>query len=87
MIPKVLGKNILIKKLEVKQQPVNGLYLPDSQFKQVQGEVIFIGKEVDDISIGDIVLLNDHFLTEINVNDMKCHRVNIDQVLAILPKE
>ena len=84
-IPRVLGKNILSKRIE-RGTIKNGLIIPINPNGQKEYQVCAIGPEVKDISIGDIVCLG-YGIHEIFHNDIPYVIIEQDQVLAILPQE
>jgi chaperonin GroES len=55
---KPLGDRVLIKVKEVETQTASGIYIPDNAQKEkpTQAEVMAIGSDVKDVSVGDQVV-------------------------------
>ena len=66
---KPLGNRVVATREEVKSQTASGLFLPDdAKEKPVVAIVQAVGKEVNDIKVGDKILYKEYSTTEIKVN-------------------
>lgn len=84
-LPRVLRDNLLLKLIE-KCNTKNGLIIPVSPHAQKEYEVLAIGDEVKNISIGDILVVG-YGMHEIVHQDAVYGVLNQEQVFAVLPKE
>ena len=85
MIIKPLGKRVLIKQVEQEEVTKSGIVLPGtaSKEKPITGEVIAVGKDVEDVKAGDKVIFEKYSGTEVKVGDDSFLILDIDNVLAI----
>ena len=85
MIIKPLGKRVLIKQVEQKEVTKSGIVLPGtaSKEKPITGEVLAVGKEVEDVKAGDKVIFEKYSGTEVKDGDDSFLILDIDNVLAI----
>ena len=85
MIIKPLGKRILIKQTEQEEVTKSGIVLPGtaSKEKPITGEVIAVGKDVEDVKAGDKVIFEKYTGTEVKDGDDSFLILDIDNVLAI----
>ena len=85
MIIKPLGKRVLIKQVEQEEVTKSGRVLPGtaSKEKPITGEVIAVGKEVEDVKVGDKVIFEKYSGTEVKDGDDSFLILDIDNVLAI----
>lgn len=83
---KPLGKRILIKQTEQEEVTKSGIVLPGtaSKEKPIIGEVLAIGKEIEDVSAGDKVIFEKYSGTEIKDGDETYLILEKDNVLAIV---
>ncbi|AMD95709.1 co-chaperone GroES [Leptotrichia sp. oral taxon 847] len=83
---KPLGKRILIKQIEQEEVTKSGIVLPGtaSKEKPIIGEVLAIGKEIEDVSAGDKVIFEKYSGTEIKDGDETYLILEKDNVLAIV---
>ena len=82
---KPLGKRILIKQTEQEEVTKSGIVLPGtaSKEKPITGEVLAVGKEVEDVKAGDKVIFEKYSGTEVKDGDDSFLILDIDNVLAI----
>jgi co-chaperonin GroES (HSP10) len=74
-----IGKRVLAKKNEEKEQVVNGLIMPDiAKYKKYDIEVIAIGSEVTKVKVGDKISITNYGTKEIKHDD---------EIFMILPEE
>ena len=85
MIIKPLGKRVLIKQVEQEEVTKSGIVLPGtaSKEKPITGEVIAVGKDVEDVKAGDKVIFEKYTGTEVKDGDDSFLILDIDNVLAI----
>jgi chaperonin 10 Kd subunit len=85
MIIKPLGKRVLIKQVEQEEVTKSGIVLPGtaSKEKPITGEVIAVGKDVEDVKAGDKVIFEKYTGTEVKDGDDSFLMLDIDNVLAI----
>ena len=85
MIIKPLGKRVLIKQVEQEEVTKSGIVLPGtaSKEKPITGEVIAVGKDVEDVKAGDKVIFEKYTGTEVKDGDNSFLILDIDNVLDI----
>ena len=85
MIIKPLGKRVLIKQVEQEEVTKSGIVLPGtaSKEKPITGEVIAVGKDVEDVKAGDKVIFEKYTGTEVKEGDDSFLILDIENVLAI----
>ena len=85
MIIKPLGKRVLIKQVEQEEVTKSGIVLPGTASKEtpITGEVLAVGKEVEDVKAGDKVIFEKYSGTEVKDGDNSFLILDIDNVLAI----
>ena len=85
MIIKPLGKRVLIKQVEQEEVTKIGIVLPGtaSKEKPITGEVLAVGKDVEDVKAGDKVIFEKYTGTEVKDGDDSFLILDIENVLAI----
>jgi chaperonin 10 Kd subunit len=85
MIIKPLGKRVLIKQVEQEEVTKSGIVLPGtaSKEKPITGEVLAVGKDVEDVKAGDKVIFEKYTGTEVKDGDDSFLILDIENVLAI----
>lgn len=85
MIIKPLGKRVLIKQVEQEEVTKSGIVLPGtaSKEKPITGEVLAVGKDVEDVKAGDKVIFEKYTGTEVKDRDELFLILDIENVLAI----
>ena len=85
MIIKTLGKRVLIKQVEQEEVTKSGIVLPGtaSKEKPITGEVLAVGKDVEDVKAGDKVIFEKYTGTEVKDGDELFLILDIENVLAI----
>jgi chaperonin 10 Kd subunit len=85
MIIKPLGKRVLIKQVEQEEVTKSGIVLPGtaSKEKPITGEVLAVGKDVEDVKAGDKVIFEKYTGTEVKDEDDSFLILDIENVLAI----
>ncbi len=85
MIIKPLGKRVLIKQVEQEEVTKSGIVLPGtaSKEKPITGEVLAVGKDVEDVKAGDKVIFEKYTGTEVKDGEDSFLILDIENVLAI----
>ena len=85
MIIKPWGKRVLIKQVEQEEVTKSGIVLPGtaSKEKPITGEVLAVGKDVEDVKAGDKVIFEKYTGTEVKDGDDSFLILDIENVLAI----
>ena len=75
----------MIKQVEQEEVTKSGIVLPGtaSKEKPITGEVIAVGKDVEDVKAGDKVIFEKYTGTEVKDGDDSFLILDIDNVLAI----
>lgn len=80
-----VGKRILAKRIEEKEQTVKGIIMPDTaKHKKYEIEVLEIGKEVTKVKIGDKISITQYGTKEIILDDEVFMLIPEDDVIAII---
>lgn len=82
---KVLGVKVLLEIIERKEEK-NGIVIPDSVEKEREYKVIGIGDLVEDLEVGDYVLLAKYTGTEISKDGKDYLIIDEDEILAKIEK-
>jgi chaperonin GroES len=82
---KPLGDRVFIKFLEEMEKTAGGLYIPDAAKEKPQrGKVEAVGKDVEEVKVGDIVLFDKYSGSKINVDNEDYLIVKEEEVLGII---
>ena len=83
---KPLGKRILIKQTEQEEVTKSGIVLPGtaSKEKPIIGEVLVVGKKIEEVSVGDKVIFEKYAGTEVKDGEETYLILEKDNVLAIV---
>jgi len=82
---KPLGDRVFIKFLEEIEKTAGGLYIPDAAKEKPQrGKVEAVGKDVEEVKVGDIVLFDKYSGSKINVDNEDYLIVKEEEVLGII---
>ncbi|MBF4695010.1 co-chaperone GroES [Fusibacter ferrireducens] len=85
MMLKPLGNRVIIKKLEAEEKTASGIVLPTQAKEKPQlAEIVAIGKDVEDVKIGDKVVFKKYVGTEIKVDNEEVTICEMEDILAIL---
>lgn len=82
---KMLGVRVLLEIIE-KEEIKDGIVIPDSAEKDREYKVVGIGDLVEDLKVGDYVLLAKYTGTEISKNGKNYLIIDEDEILAKLEK-
>ena len=80
-----IGERVLIKQTEQEEVTKSGIVLPGtaSKEKPITGEVLAVGKDVEDVKAGDKVIFEKYTGTEVKDGDELFLILDIENVLAI----
>ncbi|HEX9861253.1 MAG TPA: co-chaperone GroES [Nitrospirota bacterium] len=82
---KPLGDRVFVKFMEEMTKTAGGLYIPDAAKEKPQKGIIeAVGKDVEEIKVGDIVLFDKYAGSKINIDNVDYLIVKEDEVLGIL---
>ena len=82
---KPIGKRVVIKKLEAEEKTASGIVLPTQAKEKPQlAEIVSIGKEVDEVKVGDKVVFKKYVGTEIKVGNEELTICEMEDILAIV---
>ena len=86
MIIKPLGERVLIKQTEQEEVTKSGIVLPGiaSKEKPIIGEVLAVGKKIEEVSVGDKVIFEKYAGTEVKDGEETYLILEKDNVLAIV---
>ncbi|MFH0999846.1 MAG: co-chaperone GroES [Bacteroidota bacterium] len=84
-----LGDRVLIKPLAAQEKTAGGIIIPDTaKEKPLKGEVIAVGKGIDDkpltVKVKDIVLFGKYTGTEVNLDGIDYLIMQESEILAII---
>lgn len=86
MIIKPLGKRILIKQTEQEEVTKSRIVLPGtaSKEKPIIGEVLAVGRKIEEVKVGDKVIFEKYSGTEVKDGEETYLILEKDNVLAIV---
>ena len=80
-----LGERIVAKITEPENKTASGLYLPVSaKEKPKTADVIAVGKDVNEVKIGDRVVYKNYSATEIKVDSENLIILNEEDILGVI---
>ena len=83
---RVIGKNILLLKIEKEPQKVNGLIIPESiHATQKQYRVISVGADVKEVKVHDVIAVSQYGGYEVVHENVPYSVVKEEDILAIFP--
>lgn len=79
---------VVVEVLEKEEKTEGGLILPENAQVEPQfyGEVASVGKDADEISVGDIVAFNERAGMDISLDKKKMKCIKVDEIYGILKK-
>ena len=79
-----LGDRLLVQRVEVSTTTASGIIIPDSaKEKPLEGKVIAIGNDVEDVAVDDIVVFGKYTGTEIVLDGDDYLILELSDVLGI----
>jgi chaperonin GroES len=80
-----IGKRVVIKRHEAEEKTASGIVLASQAKEKPQlAEVIAVGKEVDEVSVGDTVVFKKYVGTEIKVDGEEVMICEVADILAVM---
>ncbi len=80
-----LGENIVARPVEAKRETASGIVLPDSAKEgSKQAEVIAVGKEVKEISPGDVIIYKEFAAHQVKLDGQDYLIIPAADVLAVV---
>ena len=84
---KPLSQGIIAVREETENKTASGLYLPDAaKEKPVMAKVVAVGKDVNEVTVGDRVVYKEYATTEVKVNGVEYLIIKEEDVLAVIAK-
>lgn len=78
-----LADRVVAVREKAQEKTASGLYLPDSsKEKPVIATVVAVGKDVQQVAVGDKIVYKEYSTTELKINDVEYLIVKEDDVLA-----
>ncbi len=82
---KPLGKRVLVKKLEEATTTISGIIIPDNaKEKPSRGEIVAISSEINEVSVGELVVFAKFSGNEISLDGDKFLVLDIEDVLGVI---
>jgi chaperonin GroES len=82
---KPLGDRVFVKFTEEMERTAGGIYIPDAAKEKPQkGEVKAVGKDVEEVKVGDLILFDKYAGSKINIDGDDYLIVKEDEILGII---
>lgn len=82
---KPLGDRVLIKFTDEAEKTAGGIYIPETAKEKPQkGKVEAVGKDVEEVKVGDMVLFDKYSGSKIQMDDSDYLIVKEEEVLGIV---
>lgn len=82
---RVLGKNIMLRPIQVETRSPGGLILPDApKEKPDSATVVLIGEEVKRVEVGAVIMFHEHSVHPVEINGVTYLRMSEDHITYIL---
>ncbi|MDO8507063.1 MAG: co-chaperone GroES [bacterium] len=82
---KPLGYKVVVERTQAVEKTAGGIVIPDTaKEKPEQGKVVAVGKDVEEIKVGDVIVFGNFAATEIKVDGKEYLVVRQKEVLAII---
>jgi chaperonin GroES len=80
-----LGKRVLIERVEEATTTASGIIIPDNaKEKPLNGKVIAVSKEVEEISVGDTVVFGKYAGSELNLEGKEYLVMEDKDILGVM---
>ncbi|AQW86143.1 10 kD chaperonin (cpn10) [Campylobacter pinnipediorum subsp. caledonicus] len=80
-----LGKRVLVERVEETKTTASGIIIPDNaKEKPLNGKVLAIGNEIENIKVEDNIVFAKYSGTEITLDSKTYLVLNLDDVLGII---
>lgn len=82
---KPLGDRVFVKFMEEMEKTAGGIYIPDAAKEKPQrGSVEAVGKDVEEVKVGDVILFDKYAGSKINIDNQDYLIVKEDEILGII---
>ena len=82
---KPLGDRVLVKFLDEVEKTAGGIYIPETAKEKPQrGKVEAIGKDVEEVKVGEVVLFDKYSGSKIQMDDNDYLIIKEEEVLGIV---
>lgn len=82
---KPLGHKIVVERTEAVEKTAGGIVIPDTaKEKPEQGKVIAVGRDVEEIKVGDVIVFGNFAATEVKVDGKEYLLIKEDEVWAVI---
>ena len=85
MTIKPLADRLVIEQVQAEEVSASGIILPDSaKEKPSEGKVMAVGKDVEEVKVGDVVLYAKYGTTEVKVDGKEVVLAKEEDILGIV---
>ncbi len=82
---KPLGDRVVAVRAKAQEKTASGLYLPDqAKEKPVTAEVVAVGPDAQDLSVGDQIIYKEYSTTELTIDGNEYLLVKAEDVLGVI---
>lgn len=82
---KPLGHKIVVERTQAVDKTAGGIVIPDTaKEKPEQGKVVAVGKDVEEIKVGDVIVFGNFAATEVKVGGNEYLIVREKEVFAVV---
>jgi chaperonin GroES len=82
---KPLGDRVFVKFLEELERTPGGIYIPEAAKEKPQkGKVEGVGKDVEEVKVGDIILFDKYSGSKVKIDDQDYLIVKEEEILGII---
>lgn len=82
---KPLGHKVVVERTQAVDKTAGGIVIPDTaKEKPEQGKVVAVGKDVEEIKVGDVIVFGNFAATEIKVDGKEYLVVREKEVFAVI---
>lgn len=82
---KPLGHKIVVERTQAVDKTAGGIVIPDTaKEKPEQGKVVAVGKDVEEIKVGDVIIFGNFAATEVKVDGKEYLVVREKEVFAVI---
>lgn len=82
---KPLGYKVVVERTQAVDKTAGGIVIPDTaKEKPEQGKVVAVGKDVEEIKVGDVIVFGNFAATEIKVDGKEYLVVREKEVFAVI---
>ena len=82
---KPLGHKVVVERTQAVDKTAGGIVIPDTaKEKPEQGKVVAVGKDVEEIKVGDVIVFGNFAATEVKVDGKEYLVVREKEILAVV---